>query len=164
MFNVRPLVGFGIVAFVIAVAIPLVSRAGDLNPPPGPIAPSMVSLEDLSVQSSALEVAVAAVQTTTAVLGVKKVLRGQASFPTDGVTSLVTVALPSSIDPAKSTVSVSAYFQTAGAPGTSVGVPATVESLSATSITIRRQLLCVTNCGGGQTSQGVVNFEIVEYR
>ncbi len=68
--------GFIVVGLAVCLGLVLWARAGDLNPPAGPVAPTMKTLDQLSAEHAQLASAIAAISGGGGGGGVKQVVRG----------------------------------------------------------------------------------------
>ena len=123
------------------------ANAGDLNPPGGPISPTMLTLEDLSAQLGDL-----------AGCRINRVVRGTVEF--GALDRLASADLDPPIDPERSIVRLSApVLSQLQNQSVALNERPLVESLTTNSITVR-----VAEINNVQFVTRYVAYEIVEYR
>lgn len=134
--------------FCITISTGWLASAGDLEPPPGPINSTMITLDELAA--------------SIAGLGVKRVFRGTFVFGANNLAASVTIN--SSLDLSKSVVSVTnavSAFSPCGGLDQQDGYVVYVDQMgnsgSNTIITFQRAFLGVGMC----SAKG--SYEIVEY-
>jgi len=158
----RILIAIGFVAVAIGGSIWVI--AGDLNPPPGPVAPTMKTLSELSAEHVQLAGQITAVQSAIAALpssSIKRVVRGVVTYTLDQYELTVSFSPP--VDPAKSVVSLSDAVWVWGAYQYAQNVISTstcLVSLTASTITVRipPQSLLAAN-----DDNWIVAYQIIEY-
>jgi hypothetical protein len=119
--------------------------AGQINPPPGPVAPTMKSLGEISADIAALQGG-----------GVKQVLRGVITFTADQ--TLLSATLSPTIDPAKSVVMLGNTVTDQMPPINNAAYArssACVVSLSASSLTVAIDAISLARR---------VSYQVIEYK
>lgn len=92
--------GFIVVGLAVCLGLVLWARAGDLNPPAGPVAPTMKTLDQLSAEHAQLASAIAGISVGSG--GVKQVVHGCIEFP--GSVFEASATFSPEINPSKSVV------------------------------------------------------------
>jgi len=153
----RSLQGFVVSVVVVCLALALWAKAGDVNPPTGPIVPTMKTLDQLSSEHSQLVSAIAGIGGGGGG-GVKQIVRGVISFPTGQFE--IPQDLSSSINPAKSIAVVSDAVLVSPYTGTQQYVSARngacLVNLTPTAVTIR-----IDDASPSGVRQ--VSYQIIEY-
>ncbi|MCH8147809.1 MAG: hypothetical protein IH987_07420 [Planctomycetes bacterium] len=151
--RLRKLVTLVIAAcFCITISTGWLASAGDLDPPPGPINSTMITLDDIA----ALQANIAA---SISGLGVKRVYRGVAFFSTN--IAVTTATIPFVIDPSKAVVYATNAVSYPGPGEAKHGWAVIVDQVSTTpgimSITFRRAI-------NNQVNNGLkLSYQVVEY-
>jgi len=94
----------GLAAVLTIMGIVIWVKAGDLNPPPGPVGPTMKTLDQLSAEHAQLGASIAALQGAIA-SPIKQVIRGVISVPAGTYTQSQTFSPP--VNPSKCVVILS---------------------------------------------------------
>lgn len=136
-------------ACAILAGLSVWARGGELNPPPGPVAPTMKTLDELSAQISSIQVAAGGAP-------IKRVIHGMMTFPL--AEREKTQSFSPSVNPAKSVVILSPAVHT-GATG---GTNALLARNGACLIELTADSITVAVDAHTQFIQQV-SFQIVEY-
>ncbi|MDM8006243.1 MAG: hypothetical protein QUV05_08875 [Phycisphaerae bacterium] len=148
--------GFIVVGLAVCLGLVLWARAGDLNPPAGPVAPTMKTLDQLSAEHAQLASAVA--EMSGGAGGVKQVVHGCIEF--DGGVFEASATFSPEINPSKSVVvlgePVLKTYLTSTANPLSPRNGACLVELTSTTITVR-----VDDVPPSTIRQ--VSYQIIEY-
>lgn len=148
--------GFIVAGLAACLGLVLWARAGDLNPPAGPVAPTMKTLDQLSAEHAQLAAAIAAIPGGGG--GVKQIIRGVVSVPSGQAEA--SQSLSATIDPGKSIAVLSDAVITTPYSGTQSYVSARngacLINLTSTTITIR-----IDDTAPSGIRQ--VSYQIIEY-
>ena len=152
---------FSVVSMAVMVLLGVVlwAQAGDVNPPPGPVAPTMKTLDQLSGEHAQLASAIAGVGGGGGG-GVNRVVQGVVDFPSGSLDD-VTKTFSPEIDPSKSVVVLSDAVIGSASGGTMNNLTprngSCLVALTSSSLTVGIDV-------GPPTAPRRVSYQIIEYK